>query len=300
MDAVELEFGVHRREAETYTVELRVSRPDSDAETRVSSRFPVDKIDLEALRRQKFDVEAHGRLLGDCLFADSKLRAAFAEARAVAEVGNAALRVRILVGPSAPELHALFWEALRNPDDGAPLFTGERILLSRYLSSADWRPVRRRAKAVLHGLVVIGNPTDVKSFGLASLDVAAELARAKAGLEGIACNELASGGRATLDGLVQQLREGCDVLYMVCHGALVEGEAWLWLEDAAGKTHRVAASELIQRMRELRNVPALVVLASRARAPAPTRAPPTAGRSRHSDRGSRRRAFRRCWPCRAT
>ena len=62
--------------------------------------------------------------------------------------------------------------------------------------------------------------------------------------------------------LVQQLRDGCDVLYLVCHGALIEGEAWLWLEDAAGKSHRVAASELIQRMRELRNVPALVVLAS--------------------------------------
>jgi hypothetical protein len=266
MDAVELEFGI-RREAGTYTVELRVSRPDSDAETRVSSRFTVDKIDLEALRRQGFDAEPYGRLLGHCLFADSKLRAAFAEARAVAEAGNAALRVRLFVGPSAPELHALFWEALRNPDDGAPLFTGERILLSRYLSSPDWRPVRRRPKAVLHGLVVIANPTDVQSYGpggrkLASLDVAAELARAKAGLEGIACTELASGGRATLDGLVQQLREGCDVLYMVCHGALVEGEAWLWLEDATGKTHRVAASELIQRMRELSNVPTLVVLAS--------------------------------------
>jgi hypothetical protein len=267
MDAVELEFGVHRREAETYTVELRVSRPDSDVETRVSSWFPVDKIDLEALRRRTFDVEAHGRLLGDCLFADSKLRIAFAEARAVAEAGSAALRVRLLVGASAPELHALCWEALRYPEDSVPLFTGERILLSRYLSSADWRPVRRRPKAALHGLIVIANPTDVASYRpsgrpLASLDVAAELARAKAGLEGMLCTELASGGRATLDGLVQQLREACDVLYLVCHGALVEGQAWLWLEDGAGKTHRVAASELIQRMRELRNVPALVVLAS--------------------------------------
>src|SRR5262249_155807 len=63
-------------------------------------------------------------------------------------------------------------------------------------------------------------------------------------------------------GLIQQMREGCDVLYIVCHGAVIEGEAWLWLEDEAGKTHRVAARELTQRVRELRNVPALVVLAS--------------------------------------
>jgi hypothetical protein len=267
MEIVELEFGLHRREAETYTVELRVSRPDSDAETRVSSRFPVGQIDLEAIRRQKFDVEALGRLLAECLFAESKLRTAFAEARAVADAGNLALRLRLFVGPSAPELQVLYWEALRNPDDGAPLFTGERILFSRYLSSADWRPVRRRPKAALHGLIVIANPTDVETYqpggrALTSLDVAAELARAKAGLQGVECVELASGGRATLDGLVHQLRDGCDVLYIVCHGALIEGEAWLWLEDVTGKTHRLAARELIQRMRELRNVPALVVLAS--------------------------------------
>ena len=99
MDFVELEFGLHRREAETYTVELRVSRPDSDAETRVTSRFPVGKIDIEGLRRQKFNVDAHGRLLAECLFADSKVRTAFAEARAIADASNAALRLRLFVGP---------------------------------------------------------------------------------------------------------------------------------------------------------------------------------------------------------
>jgi len=267
MEIVELQLGLHQRDAETYTVELRISRPDSDADTRVSSRFPVGDIDLEAIRRQKFNVEALGHLLAECLFKDDKLRTAFAEARAVADAGNATLRLRLFVGPSAPELHVLFWEALRSLDDGQPLFTGERILFSRYLSSADWRPVRRRPKAALRGLIVIANPTDVETYrpggrALASLDVAAELARAKAGLEGVECAVLASGGRATLDEMVHQLHDGCDVLYIVCHGAFIESEAWLWLEDATGKTRRVAASELIQQMRELRNVPALVVLAS--------------------------------------
>jgi hypothetical protein len=199
--------------------------------------------------------------------ADPKVRTAFAEACAIADDSSTALRLRLLVGPSAPELHGLFWEALRNPDDGSPLFTGERILVSRYLTSADWRPVRRRPKGNLRGLIVIANPTDVESYrpggrALAALNVAAELERAKAGLEGIACAELASGGHASIDELVRQLRDGCDVLYLVCHGALIEGEAWLWLEDKAGRSQRVAASELTQRVRELRNVPALVVLAS--------------------------------------
>jgi hypothetical protein len=67
MDLVELEFGLHRRETENYSVELRVSRPDSDAETRVISKFPVAKIDIETLRQTKLDVDAHGRLLAECL-----------------------------------------------------------------------------------------------------------------------------------------------------------------------------------------------------------------------------------------
>jgi len=62
LDFVELEFGLHRRDSETYTVELRVSRPDSDADTTETSRFPVNKIDIESLHRQKFDADEHGRL----------------------------------------------------------------------------------------------------------------------------------------------------------------------------------------------------------------------------------------------
>jgi CHAT domain len=210
----------------------------------VISRLSAGRLNIESLHQQKFDVDAHGRLLTECLFADAKVRTAFAEARAIADGSTATLRLRLLVGPSAPELRGLYWEALRNPDDGSPLFTGERILLSRYLGSADWRPVRRRPKAELHALVVIASPTDVESYRpggrtLAALNVPAELARAKAGLEGIACAELASGGAATLDGLVRHLRDGCDVLYLVCHGALIEGEAWLWLEDEAARSRRL-------------------------------------------------------------
>jgi hypothetical protein len=68
----------------------------------------------------------------------------FAEARAIADGSKSTLRLRHRVGPSAPELHGLYWEALSNPDDGSPVLTGEWILLSRYLISADWRPVSRR------------------------------------------------------------------------------------------------------------------------------------------------------------
>src|SRR5262249_59779744 len=130
-----------------------------------------------------------------------------------------------------------------------------------------WQPVRRRPKGDLHGLIVIANPTDVTSYKpgdrpLAALDVPAELARARQGLAGIACAELASGGSATLDRLIESLRDGCDVLYLVCHGALIDDEAWLWLESPGGETDRIRGSDLVRRIRELHNMPALVVLAS--------------------------------------
>jgi hypothetical protein len=278
MDVVDLELGLHRREAEAYEFEIRFSTPESDAETWIAARVPVGindlkavgqpKFDIEVLGQTKYDVDDYGRKLFKYLFADTEVTKAFAKARAIADERKASLRVRLLVGSTAPELHSLFWESIRDPSDGSPLFTGERVLFSRYLSSADWRPVRRRPKANLRALVVVANPSDLAKYKLAALDVPTEMARAKSGLEGIARAELPSGGTATLDRVMRGLQDGYDILYLMCHGALVQDErdqiprAWLWLEDETAKSHKVLATELIQRVRELRNPPALIVLAS--------------------------------------
>jgi hypothetical protein len=267
MAIVELELGLHKREAGSYAIEFRFSSPKSEVEPRVTAKIPTDKFDIEGLEQKRFDIECYGTLLTESLFSDNEVKLAFAQARAIADAENAPLRFRLLIGQSVPELHKLYWESLRDPSNGSPLFTGERVLFSRYLASADWRSVQRRPKTELHALIAIANPTDVVSYQpsgrpLTALDVAAEMTRAKMGLEGIACVELASGGTATLDRIIAQLRDGCDVLYLVCHGALIDGEPWLWMEDESGKSQRVAASELIKRVRELRAPPALVVLAS--------------------------------------
>jgi hypothetical protein len=86
--------------------------------------------------------------------------------------------------------------------------------------------------------------------------------RARAGLSGIPLTSLASGGSATLEGISDALRDGYDVLYLVCHGALVDGEPHLWLEDESGNVDIVAGDELVTRLREMRQRPRLVVLAS--------------------------------------
>src|SRR3712207_4098220 len=109
---------------------------------------------------------------------------------------------------------------------------GETVLFSRYLSSYDWRPVQLRPRADLRALVVVANPADVARFQpggrpLAPVDVPGELERARRGLGEIPATEVT--GPDTLNRLVGALRDEVDILYLVCHGALVQGEPRLWL-----------------------------------------------------------------------
>jgi hypothetical protein len=264
----DLEIGLHRRDAESYGVELRYNHPQADADIRLTGGGPAHaQFDLERLRELDLDDKAYGQLLAESLLADPEMQAAFGQARSSAQTLDAPLRMRLFVGPSAPELHAVRWETLRDPADGSPLLTGEHLLFSRYLSSLDWRPVGLRAKADLRALVVIANPADVADWQpggrtLVPLDVDGELERARAGLSGIPLGILASEGKATLEGLSAELREGYDVLYLTCHGALLDGEPHLWLEDESGDADVVAGKELVARLKEMRMRPRLVILAS--------------------------------------
>jgi hypothetical protein len=61
----DLELGLHRRDAESYAVELRFSHPESDADIRPASiGAPSARFDFEALRQLALRHEEYGRLLG--------------------------------------------------------------------------------------------------------------------------------------------------------------------------------------------------------------------------------------------
>jgi hypothetical protein len=264
----DLEIALRRRDEESYEVDLRFTQPDSDADTRLVEGAPTVTLDLTALRQHHLNHEAYGQALAGQLFGHDRVREAFNSARRTAQSQDVPLRVRLFIDPGAVELHSLRWETLRDPDDPeSTLLTGEQVHFSRYLSSFDWQPVRPRARSELKGLVVIANPADVTDYqpggrALAAVDVTGELARAKEGLGDMAVTALASGGEATLEKLVQGLREGYDVLYLACHGALIKGDPKLWLEDAQGATDVVSGRELVIRLKELALRPRLVVLAS--------------------------------------
>jgi hypothetical protein len=266
----DLEISLHRHDAEAHTVDFRYSQPDSEADVRLSQggEPALAHFDLKALRSQGADPTAYGQALTDSLFAEPAVKTAFAQARTSAQTLDVPLRLRLLIGPSAPELHNLRWELLLDPQDKIPLSTSENILFSRYLSSLDWRPVRLSPKGALHALAVVANPSNLAEYKLAPVDVEGEITRARQGLGGIPITTLPDGAaRATLNNLLTRLRESSngddyDILYLVCHGNLMKEEAWLWLEDEAGKIARVSGAEFAIRLKELRQRPRLVVLAS--------------------------------------
>jgi formylglycine-generating enzyme required for sulfatase activity len=256
----DLELSLSHREADSYVLQLRFTLPDSDVETRLLHETPLVRFDDEQLSAYSLDDVRYGALLGAALFADPQVKAAFQQARDTAQSLQAPLRLRLCLDFNAAALHRLRWETLRHPDDGGLLFTGEQVYFSRYLSSGDWRPVQLRAQSALRALVMVANPANLEQYRLAPLDEPAELARARAGLQHISTTQL--GPPATLNTLSTALRDGCDIVYLVCHGALIKGEPVLYLADEANQVKPLRGADLLTRFKEQAQLPSLVLLVS--------------------------------------
>lgn len=259
----DVEISVHRRDGGRFGVELRMLQPDADAEQRMQAAPAIIEINREPLIRNQQDPLAYGRWLSEhCLFHDADLRAEFVKAFDLAQSQDALLRLRLFLGPDVTELHSLRWETLTHPVTGLPLASDKRVAFSRYLSSMDWRPVRLRRRSELRALVLIGNPQGLGDYGLATLDPGVELDRVVSAMPGIKVSALCAPGEATLERLENGLSNGCDILYIVCHGTLKHGESWLWLEDEASAIHRVPGAEIVNLLQTLDERPSLVVLAA--------------------------------------
>lgn len=284
-DYADLEISLNRWNPDTYRVELRYSQPDSDVDIRLAPGTPsLVRFDPVQLQLLALDPAGYGTLLGANLFGDTQVRTAFAQARANAQALGAVLRLRLFIDATAPELHALRWETLRDPQDSSSLVTSEQVLFTRYLASQDWRRVKLKPQAQLRALAFVAVPSNLAEYSLAPADPAAEFERARRGLGNIPVTPVGGGAgdapgtppgsngtagatsRATLNTLSQALRDEYDILYLVAHGALIDGEPHLYLEDEQGKVSVVSGSELVTRIAELQNPPRLVVLASCASA----------------------------------
>ena len=149
----DLELSIHRQDGQSYAVDFRYtdSDPDNQTDVRLSAKQQaLVTFDFATLNDVMMAGEflEYGKTLTQSFFADEALRTAFAQVRATAERAEAALRIRLAIGPSAVELYTLRWETLLDPQSDQSLATDHTVYFSRYLSSMDWRPVRLRARRI--------------------------------------------------------------------------------------------------------------------------------------------------------
>ena len=257
----EIEIGLHRIQPEAYEVELRATDPGTEGE--IAPARGQAHISLDDLQKLHYSPLDYGQKLTDQLFQDDGLRKFYERNKAAFDSRGIMIRLRLLIGPSAPELHSLRWELLLDPDNKQQLATSERILFSRFMLSRDWRVIKLRPRAELKAIIAVSAPNNLAEYRLADVDKAGEIARARDALAGIRATAVGEDLPLTLVSLIEAIRQGGDVLYLVCHGAMPKGESpCLFLQDEQGKTFHVMANDLAKRISELKEAPRLVVMAS--------------------------------------
>jgi len=252
----DLEIAIRKKDERTFALGMRFNGPGDDAELRADPD-PIVEFDPASVRN--FFPDQYGRELAAAFFT-AEVKLWFGRFRTAAQQQEAILRVRFTIEPSAPELHSLHWETLRDPDlADEPLFLGEQTIASRFLASGqDWRPIRLRPKSRLTALAVIANPSRAGQLELEPIDVEAERALVQETLRDIDVTILGSGGPVALNEIAAKLRDGFDILYLICHGILERQEPYICLEEE----DKTRGTDLVQRIRELDHRPRLVVLAS--------------------------------------
>lgn len=249
----ELEIRILQRQDEGYPVEITLGG---------QREFPRGYVKADILPwSASGDLAAGGKRLFDPLFADAKLRGAWAESRGQAPQR----RIRLRIDLTAAELHALPWELLQE----GPVTVSAQIdtPFSRYLPIAlpwrgaiDDRPIR--------ALVVIANPDDLQSkYELPQADVPLErkaLEDAFATVDKKILQVDFLDAPVTLERIVEALRKGYHILHFVGHGAFnsKRQQAALYMQAADGRARRVLDDELVSMLARQGVQPQLVLRAA--------------------------------------
>ncbi len=265
-----------------YGVELAFTRLTTAAD-RPPERG-VAAFNPEALLQASNDAHAYGMLLTQGLFTNPNLREFFNTSLAIAQAAAQPYRVRLRIHSNAPELHSWRWETLCNPSTGAFLAADANLRWSREIFSPTWSEIELRPRGELRSLLAVANPAElkkgVKLLGqtLAEVDVPGELERAESALRGVGQIDTLSspdGGpwQVTLENLAGKLRQGYDIVYLVCHGALLPEDPYdpasshkpfLLLELPDGRKDLLAGESLAAQIAALdaKVMPRLIVLAA--------------------------------------
>ncbi|WP_129626247.1 FxSxx-COOH system tetratricopeptide repeat protein [Candidatus Oscillochloris fontis] len=263
MPLTTLTLTIRRHTDGTRWVDMDVRSDQSDAASQLASQRSF-VLDTEALLAVQNDSARYGRLLAAQLFADPQVRTAWLQARAYAATGD--LQLRLHLDAADPDLHAIRWETLADPQSDDPLALHQRVRLVRTLASSDLTPVRLLPRPDLWALVLVANPSDLERFKLAEVDVDGEVARVRTALGAIPLRILADHpdavGRATLANLLRHLGDAPPLVLLIAHGTLRNRQPILWLEQEDGTAHQVDGSEVVQGVARLSARPLLLALLS--------------------------------------
>jgi len=254
----DLELRLQRVGPDRYQLALTLRMPNSAVDEMLLQRIAEPlQIDRVALLEQVVESRSYGAALTRQLFSHQQATIAFVKARQRALGAGVPLRLRLVA--ETGELDDLRWETLHDPSSGEPLAVMPGVLLTRFVVSDDPAPVAMVYSDAMSALVTIAAPTDIACYGLASLSADDELRVAEAALGNLAGRHLRG---VSLTSLANALIEGPAVLYLVCHGAMINGAPVIYLEDADGRTQAVGGVQLVATLRTLMRRPLLVVLAS--------------------------------------
>lgn len=236
---------------------MRFIAAGSDSEQRLlKDPVEVDAAQFEALKPLQPGTEEYGVALSKILFSQPALAVGFEKALSTSEALKSSLRVRLLLDTDEALLHDVQWECL-NDLTGNAIASDHRILLSRYLPAVDWQPTVA-AKEQLKALVLVASPSNLNDYSLTPIGDEAQLAKIRAAFGKVETKVVTGVTRLSL---VSELNLGFDIIYVLCHGALVDGKPYLVLCDAKGEADLVEGTLVAGHVRDLTEAPRLVVLA---------------------------------------
>ncbi|MEX5257858.1 CHAT domain-containing WD40 repeat protein [Kocuria arenosa] len=169
--------------------------------------------------------------------------------------------LRVVLRLAAPELAALPWETLFDPDTGSYLCQDMPLL--RRIPATSFDPHPLEVEPPLRILGIVAAPYDLRELDAEAEKRHLEKALAKPVADGLV--ELVWAEEATWDGIQTSLLDGpWHVLHFIGHGDYDTSrqEGRIALETVAGRTDLVGSSRLMQLLREAEPTPRLVVLNS--------------------------------------
>lgn len=155
------------------------------------------------------------------------------------------LRLRLWLDPQSPELHRLWWEAMRDPSRDEPVSLDAAFSRFLRVNRARGWPVTERP---LRMLSIFSNPKGLERFNLAGFDVSLEknlLGSATESIKQFLDFQMLSDA-PTLDNLREELGKGYHIVHLVAHAVKAEGRHCLLLADGNGSALPVPFEQLIE------------------------------------------------------